>query len=114
MLSGYNLTLAEDQTSLPQALTSIWPRESNGTRELKLQLSPFRDSYQTSVFFTTRLAIVLSLKELGISKRERKRGTSEHEAERPEDEARRRETYDGLRRQLVDIATPRVFEVGRS
>ena len=120
VLSGYDLTLAEDQTSLPPALTSIWPRESNGTgesngtRELKLQLPPFRDSYQTSVFFTTRLAIVLSLKELGISKRERKRGTSEHEAERSEDEARRRETYDGLRRQLVDIATPRVFEVGRS
>ena len=107
VLSGYNLTLAKNQMSLPTALNSNGATESNGTRELKLELPPFRDSYQTSVFYTTRLAIAHSLQALETSKREREEGISK-------DETQWCERCDDLRRDLVTIATPKVFEVGRS
>lgn len=87
VLSGYGLTF--DQESLPE------PLASHLIRKPELELPPFRDSYQTSMFVATRLAMSHSLCEL--------RFKNLWCGQR-----------DKLRQNLVAIATPKTFEVGRS
>ena len=68
----------------------------------KLNLPPFRDSYQTSVFLATQRAAWHSLNALG----------SEYEGD---DWCKRHGDCNDLRQELAeDVATPKAFEVGRS
>ena len=67
-------------------------------RELKLELPPFRDSYQTSVFLATRLGLSYSLGNLNSN----------------DERCKDNDLKTCLRRVFAKFATPRAFEVGRS
>ena len=57
VLSGYGLTLDEEELSTKFALLKGDPMKSGSKGETEIQLSSFRDNYQTAIFLTTILAV---------------------------------------------------------
>lgn len=57
VLSGYGLTLDEEELSKKLALLKGDPVKSGSKGETEIQLPSFRDNYQTAIFLTTILAV---------------------------------------------------------
>lgn len=57
VLSGYGLTLDEEELSTKLALLKGGPMKGDSKGETEIQLSSFRDNYQTAIFLTTILAV---------------------------------------------------------
>ena len=89
VLSSYGLT--SDQVNLPRYLISDYAVGRN------IRLPSFRDSYQTSMFQATRLAI---LRSLSYQRADERYGSIVSDI--------------SLHNYLVDSVKPKVFEVGRS
>ena len=89
VLSGYGLKY--NRENLPESLKSYLKGES------ELELPPFRDSYQTSVFFAAQLAMRYSSAEFPCDGN--KCGSLG--------------SQDSLRKALAEFKVPKAFEVGR-
>lgn len=94
VLSGYGLTLDEEELSTKLALLKGGPMKGDSKGQSEIQLSSFRDNYQTAMFLTTLLAVSRS---------------SQGHAESDNTFA-----DNLLRRQLAaHLSEPETFEVGR-